>query len=397
MRSAAVPTRAGLMRPQQERSAATGARRIAKSLEGWYRRAKRDLPWRRSRDPYRVWISEIMLQQTTVRAVIPYYGRFLGAFPNVRALARAALPRVLAAWSGLGYYRRARHLHAAARRVVRMYGGHLPREDAALRDLPGIGRYTAGAIRSIAFGAPAPILDGNVARVLARLHGLRGPTASHQRRLWDETALLVAAAASPGDLNQALMELGALLCTPERPACGACPLRRRCAARAAGAQEIIPAPRRRRAPVEVTQALALVERRGRYLMHRRDGAALMEGLWEFPGLGDGSVDGLRLRPLELVAKLRHSITYRHITVEVRRARLLAEPSGGAYRWVAPDGLARLPVSSLVTKVLGRVIMSRTGVPVRQTTRPGVPGLRMTRTGVPVGRKPRPGHRVGHGV
>jgi A/G-specific adenine glycosylase len=358
MRTAAATTGATVGRRPRE------ARAVARALETWYAEAKRDLPWRRTRDPYRIWIAEMMLQQTTVRAVIPYYTRFLKTFPTVRALARAPLPRVLAAWSGLGYYRRARHLHAAARRVVEVHGGILPEDDAALRALPGIGRYTSGAIRSIAFGAPAPILDGNVARVLARLHALRGPTASHQRRLWDEAAALVAVARAPGVLNQALMELGALVCAPERPACGACPLRLRCGARAAGAQEAIPAPRRRRAPVDLTQIVALVERRGRYLMRRRDGAALMEGLWEFPALGDGGIDGLRLRPLEVVARLRHSITYRNIRVEVRRARLLAEPRGGAWRWVAPAALARLPVSSLVTKVLGRVI------PARLTARPG---------------------------
>ncbi|HET8947959.1 MAG TPA: hypothetical protein VFQ07_13340, partial [Candidatus Polarisedimenticolia bacterium] len=209
---------------------------VAGPLVSWFRRSRRDLPWRRPapgrpessarprraadadagatrplRDPYRVWVSEIMLQQTTVKAVVPYFERFLEAFPTIEALARARRERVLAAWSGLGYYRRARHLHEAARTVLRRHAGLLPRDRAALLDLPGIGRYTAGAILSIAWGDAEPLVDGNVARVLCRLLGERRDPAGARvsERLWRAAAAIVGATGSPGDLNEALMELGA--------------------------------------------------------------------------------------------------------------------------------------------------------------------------------------------
>ena len=196
------------------------------ALLGWYRRHKRDLPWRRTRDPYAIWLSETMLQQTRVETVIPYYERFLARFPSVQALAEAAPDEVSKLWSGLGYYSRARNLHAAARKVVDGYGGELPSDVAALQELPGIGRYTAGAVASIAFDRAAPIVDGNVARVLARLLDLRDDVSAPatQQRLWAEAEAL-ARGPKPGDLNQSLMELGALICTPRAPKCLLCPLR----------------------------------------------------------------------------------------------------------------------------------------------------------------------------
>jgi len=192
------------------------------ALLAWYRRHRRDLPWRRRPGPYRVWISEVMLQQTTVQAVLPYYARFMSAFPTLAALAGARLSDVLAAWSGLGYYRRARHLHAAALQIVRRHGGRFPRRLEEALALPGVGRYTAGAVLSIAYGERLPVVDGNVARVLSRLFLLRGPrTAASGRELWARADDLVNATDSPGDLNQALMELGATLCTPRSPSCPA--------------------------------------------------------------------------------------------------------------------------------------------------------------------------------
>jgi A/G-specific adenine glycosylase len=345
--------------PESHRAARSGRAfaALAAPLVAWYRESRRDLPWRRTRDPYRVWVSEVMLQQTTVRAVIPYYRRFLRRFPTLRALARARPGEVLAAWSGLGYYRRARSLHAAARLVVERHAGRLPRSAERLLGLPGIGRYTAGAILSIAFGLPEPILDGNVARVLSRLFALRRDprSAAGRKRLWDLATALVRASGAPGDLNQALMEMGATVCTPAEPACPFCPLARRCAALAAGVQEAIPRPRRAKAPVVVRAAVALVARDGRYLVRRRAGTGLMDGLWEFPPLAarDGGEhdDRLRLRSLGRVATVRHSITYRRLVVDVHRARLLAEPRRGRYRWVTPRQVRDLPASSLVSKVL----------------------------------------------
>jgi A/G-specific adenine glycosylase len=330
---------------------------LARSLIRWYRHERRDLPWRRTRDPYRIWVSEVMLQQTTVRAVVPYYRRFLRRFPTLRALAGAKLPQVLTAWSGLGYYRRARHLHAAARMIRSAHRGRIPRRREELLELPGIGPYTAGAVLSIAFGQREPILDGNVARVLSRLVLLRGDTRSPgtQKRLWDLAGSLVAAAGAPGDLNQSLMELGATVCTPVDPGCGFCPVASCCAARSAGVQDSVPQPRRQRSPVTIRTSLALVRRGGRYLMRRREGTALMDGLWEFPALPSGSAPGRRkhgrLQPLNRVATLRHSITYRRLVVDVWTARLASEHPGDGYRWVTPEEARRLPVSSLVPKVL----------------------------------------------
>jgi A/G-specific adenine glycosylase len=293
-----------------------------------------------------------MLQQTTVRAVIPHYRRFIRQFPTVRALARASLDRVLAAWSGLGYYRRARHLRLAARSIVRSHGGRFPRRLDEVLDLPGIGRYTAGAILSIAFAQRRPIVDGNIARVLARLHRLRGDPASTamRNRLLTLAGELLAEATSPGDLNQALMELGAIVCTPSRPGCAICPVRRRCAARAAGDQARIPVARRRRRPDVVRSSVALVERDGRYLVRRRERTGLLDDMWEIPVL-ENRGDGLRLWVGERVATVRHSITFRRMVVEVRRARLISEPRAGAYRWIRADRIARLPASSLLGKIL----------------------------------------------
>jgi A/G-specific adenine glycosylase len=301
-----------------------------------------------------------MLQQTTVRAVLPYYRRFLETFPTLRSLARARLPRVLAAWSGLGYYRRARHLHEAARLIVQNHRGRFPESRDEILALPGIGRYTAGAILSISFGRREPVLDGNVARVLSRLFLVRGARSGRAvaNRLWRLAAEIVQSTSSPGDLNQALMELGATRCTPQAPSCQDCPLEEICAARAAGLERSIPPPRPRRAPVMVHQSIALVERRGRYLMRRRSKTGLLDDFWEFPslpgagrGARPGGGRGPKLRSLGRLATIRHSITYRRIVVEVHRARIVAEGADHACRWVRPDRILRLPVSSMVPKVL----------------------------------------------
>jgi A/G-specific adenine glycosylase len=342
---------------------------VAAALSAWFRRHRRDLPWRRQRDPYRVWVSEIMLQQTTVKAVVPYFERFMRRFPDVRRLARARASDVLASWSGLGYYRRARYLHAAAARVVARHGGRVPSRRDELLALPGVGRYTAGAILSIAYGLPEPILDGNVTRVLCRLAGeRRNPRRTEvAARLWEEARLLVEAAAAPGDLNEALMELGATVCTPAAPRCSACPVARPCVARATGRQAMIPPPRVRGRTLRVRQRAALIERDGRLLLRRRPATGLMDGLWEVPLLaaaaggrrrvagGTGRLDagGPPIRLGARVGTVRHTVTYRRFEVEIVRAAVLSEPRRGGYRWVDQTGLARLPVSSLVGKILAR--------------------------------------------
>lgn len=334
------------------------------ALVAWYRHNRRDLPWRRQRDPYAIWIAEIMLQQTTVQAVIPYYDRFLRRFPDLASLAKARLSSVLAAWSGLGYYRRARHLHAAARRIRDLHQGGFPTRFEEILALPGVGRYTAGAIASIAFGQPRPILDGNVARVLSRHLGQLGDprTAANSRRLWQVATSWVESVSTPGDLNQALMELGATLCTPHAPACDRCPIADSCAAHRDGVQAAIPPPRRRRKQITLPLRLALIERRGLILMCRRDGTTLMDGLWSLPPLDrpsqllvtedeDASDELLSVSRLMPFTRFRHTITYRQLDVEVLRATLLCEPRGKRYRWVTPAQASKLPTSSLVSKTL----------------------------------------------
>lgn len=321
----------------------------APALRRWYRRRRRPMPWRGIRDPYRIWVSEVMLQQTQVDTVRPYYAAFVRRFPSVAALAAARPDAVLAAWSGLGYYRRARHLHQAARRVVREHGGRIPADAERFGALPGVGRYTTGAVLSIAFDQPLPVLDGNVARVLSRLQGLRASVRDPRgaRRLWAVAASLVPMRA-PGEWNQALMELGATVCLPRAPLCGQCPVAGGCRALALGRPETFPAPVKRRAVERLRRAVVVIERRGKLLMTRRRGA-LLEGLWEPPGvdLPAGADAGARLRValarLGLEAgihdtgrRVRHVITRRAIEVEVWEGALEgAGATAGACRWIDP--------------------------------------------------------------
>jgi len=307
------------------------------------------MPWRGSKDPYRIWLSEVMLQQTQVATATPYYRAFLHRFPDLDALARAPIDDVLHAWAGLGYYRRARMLHAAAQVVAREHGGRVPDTAEVFGALPGVGRYTMGAVLSIGYGRPLAVLDGNVARVLSRLEAL--PLAvkrpADARVLWTRAAALVPAR-DPGDWNQALMELGALVCTPRAPRCDACPARRWCAAFARGAVAAFPPAPPKRASERVRRAVALIARAGRVLMTRREGA-LLDGLWEPPGveLADGMAAKpalvALLRALGLPARLaasgervRHTITHRRIEVEVWRGTLTDAPPRGSkrVRWVS---------------------------------------------------------------
>jgi A/G-specific adenine glycosylase len=256
---------------------------VAARLLPWYANVGRDLPWRHSRDPYRVWLSEIMLQQTGVAAVIPYYQRFLARFPELATLAAADIDEVIALWAGLGYYSRARNLHAAARRVMEQHGGAFPADLQALTALPGIGRSTAGAILSIAFDRKGPILDGNVRRVLARLFALeedpRAPAA--ERRLWSWAPELTPEE-RPHDYAQAIMDLGATVCIPRRPACARCPLAELCQAHRQGREDHLPLRRSKKTVPEQRQVALLLERQGRFLVCKRPYQGLLGGLWEFP-------------------------------------------------------------------------------------------------------------------
>ena len=338
---------------------------LRRAVLQWYRRNARALPWRRTRDPYRVWVSEVMLQQTQVATAQPYYERFVARFPTVRALARAPIDRVLAAWSGLGYYRRARHLHEAAGIVVREHAGAVPSEPRAFGGLPGVGRYTVGAVLSIGFGVPLPVLDGNVARVLARIAAkpwsVRRP--ADAKVLWEMAGALLDPR-SPGDWNQALMELGATVCTPRAPRCNACPARRSCRAHAAGREEDYPPVPPRRASVRLARAVVRVERAGRVLMVRRSGP-LLDGLWEPPGVdldrGEPAEPslaralaslGLRGTLVATPMRIRHTITHRAIEAQVWRLepRRPLPRAGARFRWVAP-GERDVALSALARRVL----------------------------------------------
>jgi A/G-specific adenine glycosylase len=332
-----------------------------RALLAWYDVHARDLPWRRTRDPYAIWVSEIMLQQTRVETVIPYYGRFLERFPSAQALAEAPLDDVLAAWSGLGYYRRARMLHAGAQAVVRDHAGELPREPLLRRALPGIGAYTAGAIGSIAFGLPEPIVDGNVARVLARVLCIDTPLGDRvtERTLWHEAEQL-AQGERPGDLNQALMELGARVCTPVNARCGGCPLREGCAARAADRVDDLPVPTKKKPPKPVQLVALVAESRAGELWLTRSEGSLFGGLWGCPldeGKGVATAETLATRA-GLVGKLSrklgavtHVLTHRRLTLDVYRLDQAEGAEHAGLKRLLPSALGTLGVAKLTHKLL----------------------------------------------
>ena len=331
------------------------------ALLAWYDANARDLPWRRTRDPYAIWISEIMLQQTRVETVIPYYMRFLQRFPTASSLAEAPLDDVLAAWSGLGYYRRARLLHAGAQAVVREHAGELPREPLLRRALPGIGAYTAGAIGSIAFDLPEPIVDGNVARVLSRVLGIETPLGDRVtgRALW-QAAEQLAQGERPGALNQALMELGARVCVPVNARCGSCPLRAACTANATSRVDELPVPAKKKAPKPV-QLVALVAQSadGELWLTRSEGS-LFGGLWGClldEGKGAATARAVAQRAgltgtlSRKVGAVTHVLTHRRLTLEVYRLTHAEGAEHTTLKRVAPSALATLGVAKLTHKLL----------------------------------------------
>ncbi len=306
-----------------------------KKLLDWYGTYRRDLPWRRTRDPYAIWISEIMLQQTRVVAVIDYYQRFLDRFPTVQSLAAAREQDVLAAWSGLGYYRRARFLHAAAKKIVDELGGHFPTTSEDLRNLPGVGRYTSAAIASIAFGEPVAVVDGNVERVLERVDGKQRSGES----VWTRAQELLEPLAA-GDWNQAMMELGATICTPVAPLCSECPVNRWCTLPGHDVRK----PQAERRKRELVYGIA---RRGKkvLLRQRPKGESLMPGMWELPMLESAGE-----RPL--LVKVKHSITtsdYAIAAVEMSAREVVIDG-----RWFSREELHQLPLTGVARKVLRKL-------------------------------------------
>ena len=330
-------------------------REFRTDLLAWFEREARDLPWRRTKDPYHIWLSEVLLQQTRVDQGLPYYLRFLERFPTVHDLARARADEVMKLWEGLGYYNRARNLHQAAKVVVADHGGAVPSKASMLQMLPGIGKYTAGAIASIAYQEPVPVVDGNVKRVLARIYDIAEPvdaTATDQR-LWALAEGLLPKK-HPGDFNQAMMELGARICTPRKPRCFECPVAQECVAHANGSENERPVKKPRKAVPHKEIVVAAIQRDGSYLIGLRPPEGLLGGLWEFPG---GKVEpgeshavallrecreelGVEIKAGGLVATVQHAYTHLRVTLNVYRCALVSgEPVPHfhtALQWVKPD-------------------------------------------------------------
>ena len=332
----------------------------------WFRANQRDLPWRRSRDQYRIWLSEVMLQQTRVAAVLPYYHRFLRRFPTMRPLARAPLNDVLKYWAGLGYYSRARNLHAAAKAIVARHG-RFPRDYQAALELPGIGRYTAAAVLSMAYGEPLAVLDGNVARVLARLGAVRGDLRAPPRwQRFGQTAQELLDTEAPGEWNQAMMELGATVCTPRAPRCEACPVSRWCRAYALGVVNELPAKRAKPAPKKMSIAAAvLLDSRERTLLVKQPGrhdGVLFSRMWQFPAVeveADPAKEltqhlqeslGFRKKSLRALPGASHSVTYRQVTLLPFLARVERLPKKPGARAIPLRTIHAIPISSATRKI-----------------------------------------------
>jgi A/G-specific adenine glycosylase len=345
---------------------------IAEALLGWYGRNRRDLPWRARPgevpDHYRVWLSEIMLQQTTVAVAGRYFAAFLARWPTVESLASTSLDEVLAAWAGLGYYARARNLHACARLVVSEHGGQFPQSGAALQALPGIGRYTAAAIAAIAFDVPAAAVDGNVERVVARLEGIAAPLPGAKPLIAAAAARLVPRQ-RPGDFAQALMDLGSLVCTPRRPDCRACPLVRQCVGCRSGSPEQLPAkPRRGDKPKRFGACFFAERGDGAVLLRRREERGLLGGMLEFPSTEWGPAppgDPLAAAPLAapwraVPGQVEHSFTHFDLVLTVHAARVQTATMGAdpAWRWIAVEALERAALPSVMRKVAAHVLGSR---------------------------------------
>jgi A/G-specific adenine glycosylase len=342
---------------------------IRRALLKWFRANARSLPWRGTEDPYAVWVSEIMLQQTQVATVTPFYQRFLEAFPTVSDLAEAPLERVLELWSGLGYYRRARHLHQAAQMVVSKFAGRLPKDYVSLRTLPGIGDYTAKAVLSIAYHQPYAVLDGNVARVVARLLARRGNLHETRFRHTVEKELAgLLATRSPGDFNQALMELGQTICLPRGPRCSACPLEKWCWGFQSGDAETFPLPLPRRPAESCYLASGLLRQGKRVGLMRGLDAGLLPDLWNFPAafgrspeearerLGE-KLHGLIAAPFSLgqpVGEFRHTITYRTIHGGIYPVKTRGGFGRERLRWFDVARLPQAAISQLARKILRQI-------------------------------------------
>jgi A/G-specific adenine glycosylase len=338
-------------------------------LLAWFAKHKRDLPWRKSQDPYRIWVSEIMLQQTTVKMAEPHFVRFLNTFPTVKHLAAADESQVLRLWEGLGYYRRARSMHAAAKKIVAEHGGKLPRDVATLQTLPGIGRYTAGAIASMAYDLRAPILETNTVRVLARLLAYPDDTtkSAGQKILWS-AAEEILPQSNIAHFNQAMMELGSLVCTPSNPKCRECPVMPLCGAFEADIQNEIPKLAAKQKITAVREASVVVRKNGQVLVRQRGADERWAGMWDFPRFeitGEGPLfvrdelinklrdqTGITAMPGNVITTIKHGVTRYRITLDCYAAQFVEGRTGAekATRWIRPAELDELPLSVTARKL-----------------------------------------------
>ncbi len=357
--------------------------RLSSKILSWYRLNKRTLPWRDAlpADPYAVWISEIMLQQTRVEAVIPYFERWMKLFPTVSALAKASEQRVLNAWEGLGYYSRARNLHTAAKIVVKDFGGELPRDLDALRKLPGIGRYTLGAISSIAFGMNVAALDGNIKRVYARIFDIAAPvdTPKGEALLWD-IAEKQLPKKDAGDYNQALMDLGATICVPKNPRCLICPVMKLCKARQNGTQNLRPVKSPKNIVPHHIHTAGVIAENGKVLLAKRPSEGLLGGMWEFPngrvipkgnaagdlleGLAESLKTGYNLRlrvnrrasaGTQYLGRVEHAYSHFSVSVHVFRCELASDVIGENLKWIPIHKLGDYPMGKIDRQIASMLL------------------------------------------
>jgi A/G-specific adenine glycosylase len=341
---------------------------FATTLTAWYRANARDLPWRRTKDPYKIWVSEIMLQQTTVNAVIPYFIKWIAAFPTVHHLAKAPLQRVLAHWQGLGYYNRARNLHKSAACLIAEHQGCIPRDPELARKLPGFGPYTVGAVLSIAYDKKLPIIDANVRRVVMRLLAIEGEATTKQDKRVLEFLHQVLPDKDIGDFNQALMELGALICRSKEPLCIQCKVSRFCSAYKVGNQEIIPTPKKKIIK-DIEAVIAIIEKDGKYFIQKRPSKGLLADLWEFPGgkLEAGEThqqalireakEELGISPVSAkhLFDVRHFYTEFRVTLSVWTFKPKTLPlTDSTHKWVSPKDFAKYPMPSGSARIVERL-------------------------------------------
>ncbi|MFC7440736.1 A/G-specific adenine glycosylase [Laceyella putida] len=339
---------------------------IGRELLDWYYRNRRDLPWRKNQDPYKIWVSEIMLQQTRVDTVIPYFQRFIEQFPTLDDLAQAPEEQVIKAWEGLGYYSRVKNLHAAVKEVSAKYGSQVPDDLETISKLKGVGPYTAGAILSIAFNKKAPAVDGNVMRVFSRLFALTDDIAlASTRKKMEHIALQVIPNNVPGDFNQALMELGALICTPSSPQCLFCPLRSVCNAYAEGIEEELPRKKKAKPPKQMKMVMLWLSQGQRALIEKRPDEGLLAGMWGLPTIQVAEEEsmqeahlfcdknGLNVTNIKVAGKFEHIFSHQHWKVTVIQGEVSewASPLPSSWSWMTADQVNEKPFSNVYRKAL----------------------------------------------